>query len=104
MATLLHERATIPECRPGALISRLPKCRPGGAVRHVRSMEPPRTSPCRQIAEMVRQCLSTRTQITERGPRSSVQLKHEAEGFVDHFKFLVAEPPNEFAESLVRYC
>ena len=34
---------------------------------------------------------------------SSVQLEHEAQGFVDRPEFVVAEPSNEFAESLVRY-
>jgi len=35
--------------------------------------------------------------------RSSVQLEHEAESFVNRFKFVVAEPSNEFTESLMRY-
>jgi len=43
------------------------------------------------------------TQITGAAPRPSVQFEHEAEGFVDRFKFVVPEPSNEFAESLERY-
>ena len=43
------------------------------------------------------------TQITGAAPRSSVQLEHEAQGLVDRFKFVVPEPSNDFAESLVRY-
>lgn len=42
-------------------------------------------------------------QITGGEARPSVQLEYEAEGFVDRFKFVVAEPPNELAEPLVRY-
>ncbi len=34
---------------------------------------------------------------------SSVQLEHEAQGFVDCFELVVAESSNEFAKSLVRY-
>ena len=34
---------------------------------------------------------------------SSVQLEHEAQSSVNRFEFVLPEPSNEFAESLVRY-
>ena len=56
-----------------------------------------------KLAKRDRRCLSVMTQITGAAPRPSVQFEHEAEGFVDRFKFVVPEPSNEFAESLERY-
>jgi hypothetical protein len=34
---------------------------------------------------------------------SSVQLEHEAEGFVNRIEFVATEPTHELAEAFVRY-
>ena len=41
--------------------------------------------------------------ITGAGTGTSVQLEHEANGFVNRFEFVEPEPSNEVAESLALY-
>lgn len=56
-----------------------------------------------KFAQTARRCLSVGTEINGTGPGSSVQLEHKAESFVDRFEFVVPEPSDELAESLMRY-
>jgi hypothetical protein len=65
---------------------------------------PPRTSPCRRVGkDGLPMSVGDGADHGSWVLGSSVQLEHEAQGFVDRFEFVVAEPSNEFAKSLVRY-